>query len=110
MRERTAEAACAHLRLHGKESHVFLIDHAWTFRLFDAPKQLQEVPRLAERMASLICVDIDMDSNSEETDTINRGSDEKDTKLDAMRMLRKRVRKVVLQRRRSICVASNAIE
>ncbi|KAJ9685245.1 hypothetical protein PVL29_017322 [Vitis rotundifolia] len=23
-----------------KESHVFLIDHTWTFRLSDAPKQL----------------------------------------------------------------------
>ncbi|KAJ9687941.1 hypothetical protein PVL29_013930 [Vitis rotundifolia] len=70
-----------------KESHVFLIDHAWTFRLSDAPKQLQEVPGLAERMASLMCVDIDMDSNSEEIDAVNGGSDEKDTKLDVMRML-----------------------
>ncbi|CBI27809.3 uncharacterized protein LOC100266448 isoform X2 [Vitis vinifera] len=68
-----------------KESHVFLIDHAWTFRLSDAPKQLQEVPGLAERMASLMCVDIDMDSNSEETDAVNGGSDEKDTKLDVGR-------------------------
>lgn len=42
---------------------------------------------MAERMASLMCVDIDMDSNSEETDAVNGGSDEKDTKLDVMRML-----------------------
>ncbi|KAJ9685254.1 hypothetical protein PVL29_017329 [Vitis rotundifolia] len=70
-----------------KDSHVFLIDHTWTFRLSDAPKQLQEVPGLAERMATLMCVDIDMDSNSEETDAVNRGPDEKDTKLDVMRRL-----------------------
>ncbi|KAG0497473.1 hypothetical protein HPP92_002164 [Vanilla planifolia] len=47
-----------------KESELFLIDHAWTFRLFDAPKQLKEVPGLAERMAALMCVDMDLDSDS----------------------------------------------
>ncbi|KAF3965038.1 hypothetical protein CMV_010731 [Castanea mollissima] len=49
-----------------KESHVFLIDHAWTFRLSDAYKQLQEVSGLAERMAALMCVDVDLNSNAEE--------------------------------------------
>jgi tubulin--tyrosine ligase-like protein 12 len=44
------------------ESNVFLVDHAWTFRLSDAPKQLKEVPGLTERMASLMCVDIDVNS------------------------------------------------
>ncbi|CAL5398452.1 unnamed protein product [Camellia sinensis] len=42
-----------------KDSHVFLSDHAWTFRLSDARKQLEQVPGLVERMASLMCVDID---------------------------------------------------
>ncbi|KAK7304002.1 hypothetical protein RJT34_14973 [Clitoria ternatea] len=46
-------------------SNVFLIDHAWTFRLSDAYKQLLEVPGLAERMASLMCVDIDINSNGD---------------------------------------------
>ncbi|KAL8161375.1 hypothetical protein V2J09_012864 [Rumex salicifolius] len=44
-----------------KNSNVFLIDHAWTFRLSDAPKQLEEIPGLAERMASLMCVDMNED-------------------------------------------------
>lgn len=44
-----------------KGSDVFLIDHAWTFRLSDAPKQLEEIPGLAERMASLMCVDMNED-------------------------------------------------
>ncbi|XP_015889057.3 uncharacterized protein LOC107423918 [Ziziphus jujuba] len=49
-----------------KDSNVFLIDHAWTFRLSDAFKQLQEVPGLAERMASIMCVVDDLNSDSEE--------------------------------------------
>ncbi|KAL5698256.1 hypothetical protein ACHQM5_029320 [Ranunculus cassubicifolius] len=49
-----------------KESHIFLVDHAWTFRLSDARKQLEEIPGLAERMASLMCVDIDVASDSED--------------------------------------------
>ncbi|WOG94208.1 hypothetical protein DCAR_0313501 [Daucus carota subsp. sativus] len=49
-----------------KEARVFLVDHAWTFRLSDALKQLQEVPGLTERMASLMCVDIDIESGPEE--------------------------------------------
>lgn len=51
-----------------KDSNVFLIDHAWTFRLSDAYKQLQEVPGLAQRMAALMCVDIDSNSDAEEID------------------------------------------
>lgn len=46
------------------ESDIFLIDHAWTFRLSDALKQLKEVPGLAERMAALMCVDPDWESDS----------------------------------------------
>ncbi|GAB4838042.1 hypothetical protein Ancab_027570 [Ancistrocladus abbreviatus] len=40
-----------------KEANVFLVDHAWTFRLPDGPKQLEEIPGLAERMAALMCVE-----------------------------------------------------
>ncbi|CAL2274533.1 unnamed protein product [Prunus armeniaca] len=48
-----------------EHSDVFLIDHAWTFRLSDAYKQLMEVPGLAERMAAIMCVDADLNSDSE---------------------------------------------
>ncbi|XP_031267892.1 tubulin--tyrosine ligase-like protein 12 [Pistacia vera] len=54
-----------------KQSNVFLVDHAWTFRLSDAYKQLQEVPGLAQRMASLMCVDIGVASDSEDMDLVN---------------------------------------
>ncbi|OIV97356.1 hypothetical protein TanjilG_07108 [Lupinus angustifolius] len=47
-----------------KESNVFLVDHAWTFRLTDAYKQLHEVPGLVERMGALMCVDIDLNSDA----------------------------------------------
>ncbi|CAN8323629.1 unnamed protein product [Cochlearia groenlandica] len=40
------------------DSDVFLVDHAWTFRLSDAYKQLEEIPGLAKRMGSLMCVDL----------------------------------------------------
>lgn len=33
--------------------------------------QLQEVPGLAQRMASLMCVDVDLDSDSKETKLVN---------------------------------------
>ncbi|ESW10652.1 hypothetical protein PHAVU_009G227300 [Phaseolus vulgaris] len=48
------------------DSDVFLVDHAWTFRLSDAYKQLREVPGLAERMGSLMCVDVDVDDDEDE--------------------------------------------
>ncbi|KAK9274967.1 hypothetical protein L1049_022224 [Liquidambar formosana] len=66
----------------GRDSRVFLVDHAWTFRLSDAPKQLQEVPGLAQRMASLMCVDIDVNSECEETDLVDGGSHENNTKVN----------------------------
>lgn len=53
-----------------KESDLFLVDHAWTFRLSDAPKQLQEVPGLAQRMASIMCVD----DNSEDNELVEGGA------------------------------------
>ncbi|KAL6649321.1 hypothetical protein ACP70R_013545 [Stipagrostis hirtigluma subsp. patula] len=52
----------------GRESDVFLVDHAWSFRLSDALKQLREVPGLAERMAALMCVDLDQTIELEESD------------------------------------------
>lgn len=63
-----------------KESNVFLVDHAWTFRLSDAFSQLQEVPGLAQRMASLMCVDTDLDTDSEEVDAVNGVLHENGTK------------------------------
>ncbi|XP_059433126.1 uncharacterized protein LOC132166341 [Corylus avellana] len=53
-----------------KHSHVFLIDHAWTFRLSDAYKQLREVPGLAERMAALMCVE-DTEESEEAVDGVS---------------------------------------
>ncbi|KMS96222.1 hypothetical protein BVRB_001310 [Beta vulgaris subsp. vulgaris] len=50
-----------------KNSNLFLVDHAWTFRLPDAPKQLEEVPGLVERMSSLMCVDADCHEDGKES-------------------------------------------
>ncbi|KAK4415764.1 Tubulin--tyrosine ligase-like protein 12 [Sesamum alatum] len=72
----------------GKDSDVFLVDHAWTFRLADAYKQLQEVPGLVERMASLMCVDADLNSDAEET------GDEDDAKLSAVEIVEREYCKV----------------
>lgn len=49
---------------------MFLIDHAWTFRLSDAYKQLREVPGLAERMAALMCVE-DPEETEEAVDRVS---------------------------------------
>ncbi|CAA0807155.1 Unknown protein [Striga hermonthica] len=72
----------------GKDSDVFLVDHAWTFRITDAYKQLQEVPGLVERMASLMCVDIDLNSESDEP------HDEGDANLSAEEVVEKEYCKV----------------
>ncbi|KAF3439686.1 hypothetical protein FNV43_RR17964 [Rhamnella rubrinervis] len=66
-----------------KESNVFLIDHAWTFRLSDACKQLQEVPALAERMAAIMCVENDLSFGSEENEVL----DENNTKRSAFEVV-----------------------
>ena len=41
------------------ENAIFLIDHAWTYRIKDARKDLQSIPNLYERMASLMNVNSD---------------------------------------------------
>ncbi|KAJ7955985.1 Tubulin--tyrosine ligase-like protein 12 [Quillaja saponaria] len=76
--------------LMAKDSQVFLIDHAWTFRLSDAYKQLQEVPGLAERMASLMCLDIDL--GSEANSLVNEVSHEENAKCDIAAILETEIR------------------
>lgn len=71
-----------------KHSNVFLVDHAWTFRLSDAYKQLCEVPGLAERMAALMCVDADLNSAAEEA------GEEDSTKLSAADIVEREMRRV----------------
>lgn len=75
----------------GKESNIFLVDHALSFRLSDAPQQLQEVPGLAERMASLMCVDVDLNSDFAEADDV--GCDLEDSKLGVMEIVEREVQK-----------------
>lgn len=76
-----------------KESHVFLVDHAWTFRLSDAYKQLQEVSGLAERMAALMCVDIDLNSDAEETEeVVDRVSQQNGTKMSVLEAVESEIR------------------
>ncbi|XP_055678285.1 tubulin--tyrosine ligase-like protein 12 [Lutzomyia longipalpis] len=44
---------------------IFLVDHAWTFRMDNAKKQLEEVPRLLSRMCVIMGVDEDNESSEE---------------------------------------------
>ncbi|KEH37583.1 putative tubulin-tyrosine ligase/Tubulin polyglutamylase, leucine-rich repeat domain, L [Medicago truncatula] len=74
-----------------KDSNVFLVDHAWTFRLSDAYKQLREVPGLAERMGSLMCVDIDLDGEIEVNGVDDEVSREE---VSVVEMLESEVREV----------------
>ncbi|KAI3694429.1 hypothetical protein L1987_77394 [Smallanthus sonchifolius] len=76
----------------GKESNVFLVDHALSFRLSDAPKQLQEVPGLVERMASLMCVDTDVSSHLEDAD--DEGCELEGNKLSVTEIVEGEVQKV----------------
>ncbi|XP_065850483.1 uncharacterized protein [Euphorbia lathyris] len=66
------------------ESNVFLVDHAWTFRLSDAYKQLQEVPGLVQRMASLMCVDIDFNSDADDEDGVSQDHNSKLNVVDVV--------------------------
>ncbi|CAF4521732.1 unnamed protein product, partial [Rotaria magnacalcarata] len=42
---------------HNDENAIFLIDHAWTYRIKDARNNLTTIPTLYERMASLMNID-----------------------------------------------------
>lgn len=44
---------------HNSE-HIYLIDHAWTFKVEDAKKQLRELEPLRKRMGSMVGVDEDL--------------------------------------------------
>lgn len=50
--------------------------------------QLQEVPGLAQRMASLMCVDIDLNSDAEDGEGV---SQENNSKLNAMDVINKEI-------------------
>ncbi|KAL3685815.1 hypothetical protein R1sor_003837 [Riccia sorocarpa] len=52
-----------------KESQVFLVDHAWSFRLTEARKQLETVDGLAKRMATLMCVVDEAEEDDGESET-----------------------------------------
>ncbi|OIT03544.1 PREDICTED: tubulin--tyrosine ligase-like protein 12 isoform X1 [Nicotiana attenuata] len=72
-----------------KHSNLFLVDHAWTFRLPDAYKQLCEVPGLAERMAALMCVD----SAAEEAGDVDGDAGEEDSiKLSAVEIVQREIK------------------
>lgn len=55
----TAESG---ISCHNAE-HIYLIDHAWTFRVEDAKRQLREMESLRKRMANIVGLD---ESESEE--------------------------------------------
>src|SRR5579871_4643653 len=44
---------------HNDENAIFLIDHAWTYRIKDARNNLINIPNLYERMVSLMNIDTD---------------------------------------------------
>ncbi|CAF0835072.1 unnamed protein product [Rotaria sp. Silwood1] len=46
------------------ENAIFLIDHAWTYRIKDARSNLMNIPNLYERMASLMNVDAETKEDS----------------------------------------------
>ncbi|KAL7234639.1 hypothetical protein ACSBR1_018141 [Camellia fascicularis] len=77
-----------------KDSYVLLSYHAWTFRLSDAYKQLEQVPGLVESMASLMCVDIDFNLDAQEVadDSADRGSDVNVTKLNVVEIVETKIR------------------
>ena len=55
--------------------------------------QLDEVPGLAERMASLMCVDIDLNSDAEDLDNSGGGLDENSSKLNILEIVEGEIRK-----------------
>lgn len=50
------------------KNQIYLIDHAWTYRVGSARQQLEQVPRLLERMAQLM--DIKMEEESSTIDNV----------------------------------------
>ncbi|KAL4233826.1 Tubulin--tyrosine ligase-like protein 12 [Mactra antiquata] len=50
--------------------HIYLVDHAWTYRLHEARQYLTQVPGLKERMAGLMEVDIDDKDDKDVIDEI----------------------------------------
>ena len=58
---------------------------------YDNVLQLREVPGLTERMASLMCVDVDLDSDSEEVNVSDGGSDENGVKFSVVEIVEKEV-------------------
>ncbi|ESQ33251.1 hypothetical protein EUTSA_v10003638mg [Eutrema salsugineum] len=70
-----------------KDSEVFLVDHAWTFRLPDAYKQLQEIPGLAERMGSLMCVDTDIEGKAGEGEEEEEETEENNEELSVNQII-----------------------
>jgi len=53
-------------------SHIFLIDHAWTFKTDQARHQLQQVPGLARRMAKLMDIDMDDEVEFPDKDVVDK--------------------------------------
>ena len=56
-------------------------------------EQLQEVSGLAERMAALMCVDIDLNSDAEETEeVVDRVSQQNGTKMSVLEAVESEIR------------------
>ena len=51
---------------------IYLIDHAWTYRIHEARAYLQELPQLVERMAALMEVKVEGCDHTEVIDGILR--------------------------------------
>lgn len=62
-----------------KHEDVFLVDHAWSFRLSQARSQLEQIPGLVERMAALMCVGDDADGEGSTEEDQDDGDEEEAT-------------------------------
>lgn len=70
-RQRRLLLSCERLAKH---SQVFLVDHAWSFRLTEARKQLQQCPGLAERLSLMMCVADDLEEENQLEEDLVMGS------------------------------------
>ncbi|OAY66706.1 Tubulin--tyrosine ligase-like protein 12 [Ananas comosus] len=77
-----------------EHSDVFLVDHAWSFRLPDALKQLREVPGLVERMAALMCVDVDTEPEIEGSEAEDEAEAENGTRESVLEIVQREVSRV----------------